>query len=75
MPHLHRLRERVFWIASSIVDGCYNSWRRFDLLTGATWLRRGYEIEERVPRFYFLVKPVENSQLRILTTLSLLNCQ
>jgi hypothetical protein len=43
--------------------------------TGATWLRRGYEIEERVPRFHFLVKPVENSQLRILTTLSLLNNQ
>jgi hypothetical protein len=42
---------------------------------GATWLRRGYEIEERVPRFHFLVKPVENSQLRILTTLSLLNNQ
>jgi hypothetical protein len=42
---------------------------------GATWLRRGYEIEERVSRFHFLVKPVENSQLRILTTLSLLNNQ
>jgi hypothetical protein len=46
-----------------------------DHRTGATWLRRGYEIEERVPRFHFLVKPVENSQLRILTTLSLLNNQ
>ena len=43
--------------------------------SGATWLRRGCGIEERVPRFHFLVNPVENSQLRILTTLSLLNNQ
>jgi hypothetical protein len=30
-------------------------------LVGATWLRRGCEIEGRVPRFHVLVNPVEHS--------------